>query len=74
MDMAAKRRMINDFVYVCVCARVCVTIRMFTILCVKHSAVCLPYVCVCVRVREIDGADDGFSSGACGRWFLGQTR
>ena len=26
------------------------------------------------RERERDSADDGFSTGACGRWFLGQTR
>lgn len=32
----------------------------------RRALVCFGGVC--------GGADDGFSRGACGRWFLGQTR
>lgn len=44
MDMAAQRRMMND------CACVHVTVRMFTLLCMKDTSigvVCLWCACVC---------------------------
>lgn len=67
----------NDSVYVC--ARVHSTVTMFTLLCMKDKkysqlSVYGVRVRVCVCVRVCDSADDGFSSGACGRWFFGQTR
>lgn len=76
MDMAARKRMMNDSVEVCVsvCMCVCATARMFTLWCMKvrkYSSVCVwacGHACVCVS------AHDGFTGGACGQWFLRQTR
>ena len=50
MDMAARRRMMNDSVLVC--EHVHATVRMFTLLCMKDTKYrsCVPGVCVCVCV------------------------
>lgn len=48
MDMAARRRMMNDSVYVC--ARVHVTVKMFTLLCMKDTKY-RNCVSMCVRAH-----------------------